>query len=769
MQRVRQLLLRFGASFPLRLALFLGLAWLSALALLGQSRGMNIFHDAQFLSAYERHARLSVLGYGQFPFWDPYSCGGLYGLAAPQTRYASPFFLFSLWLDVDRAAVLFAVLLPALGMEGMYRYARSWGARQNLALVCAPLFPLSGFFAGGWRWGWVQFLSFCGVPFILLGLRLALRGSRPGALLCAVTCALTIGFGGTWTLPMGVLLALFELLDAGLPRASRKAAFRQALKARLARVGRGALASTLLIVGIAAFRLWPMLESTKATLRVMAGEPVISLATLGQVLHRIAPKSDAEMGTYYLTPVVLVALLGLPLRRGLWQWLSALFILLLSLGHVTSFAPFALLRKLPVYDTIRYPERCLVLFALVAAVVLAINASAIVAWVRKKKGRARAVSCELAFCGLIALGLVPQIANTWVLTRDPQIEPAPDLTPKAFRQSRGNRWLMSHFAAEGMGSIGCGEAYPLPMSVHLRGDLPAEEYLVGREDGRPSTALGKVQRIAWSPNRIELQVSARQPVRLAINQNYHPGWRSSQGRVDSWDGLLTVLLPAGDARVVLEFKPRSGIGGMWVSLLSLIAGVLYASAATRGWQRAALLAVGPCSIAMLLAVWPEEPWEHPAPLTPDGSPVLLSVLPRDATPVRARFDAPLVLEAVRLPTQPVAIGGELTIDLFFRREGSVSAALGIFMHLAGPGKTLQADHTEISGELYLPRIPLDVFARDSFRVAIPDDAPAGSYQVRMGLWNAHGDGQRRNVLDPGRTSVHDNSLLLGTFSVAGTP
>src|SRR5690242_11640510 len=75
------------ASTPLRLALFLLLAWICALPVIAQAGGMNKFHDAQFLSAYERHARWTVLQFGQLPFWDPYSCGGMYGLAAPQTRY----------------------------------------------------------------------------------------------------------------------------------------------------------------------------------------------------------------------------------------------------------------------------------------------------------------------------------------------------------------------------------------------------------------------------------------------------------------------------------------------------------------------------------------------------------------------------------------------------------------------------------------------------------------------------------------------------------
>ncbi|HEX6242918.1 MAG TPA: hypothetical protein VFZ61_18520, partial [Polyangiales bacterium] len=557
MVRLRYILHCFRLHASLRCALFLVLAWIAAVQALAQARGMNVFHDAQFLSAYERHARLSVLGYGQFPFWDPFSCGGLYGLSAPQTRYASPLFLFSLWLDVDRASSLFAVLLPALGMEGMYRYALSWNARVGFALLCAPIFPLSGFFAGGWRWGWVQFLSFAGVPWILLGLRRALRGSRPGAYLCAISCALTIGFGGTWTLPMALLLALFEVLDALLPAyALRRGAggrvahvasrlFWPRLRARTRLVLAGAVVCLLLIVGCAAFRLWPMLESARATLRVMAGEPVTSLRSLLRMLLVVAPKSGADQGTYYVTPLVLLALLAMPLGRARLAWCSAAFILALSFGYFAPYAPFPLLRMLPVYDTIRYPERCLVLFALAASIVLATSLSAAQAWLRKRKGRVAAQRWELGLSLVAALGLVPQFVNGWVLMADPHLVPSPEARVGDFRQSRGNRWLMSHFAAEGLGALACGEAYAVPMSPHLRGDLAREEYLVAPDATRPEQSRaftqGSARRLRWSPNALELAVDTQREARLAINQNYHPGWHSDVGRVESWDGLLSVV------------------------------------------------------------------------------------------------------------------------------------------------------------------------------------------------------------------------------------
>ncbi|HEX6242283.1 MAG TPA: hypothetical protein VFZ61_15335, partial [Polyangiales bacterium] len=301
-------------------------------------------------------------------------------------------------------------------------------------------------------------------------------------------------------------------------------------------------------------------------------------------------------------------------------------------------------------------------------------------------------------------------------------------------------------------------------------DLASEEYLVDLAQGTPAAQLGRVRRESWSPNQLVLGVETHGEARLAVNQNYHPGWRSNVGRVESWDGLLSVVLPAGSHQVTLQFRPRSGIGGLWATALSLIAGALFTWSARKGWQRGALLALGPACIGALLILWPEAPWEHPAPVTPAGTPALLSALPGGAARRQVRFDTPLMLVGSRLPTTLPSGTREVTLDLFFERTGPISPALGIFVHVKPPeGARIQADHTEISGQLYLPRIPLDVIALDSFRVALPDSPPPGRYQVRVGLWNAYGDGARRTVIDAGESLQRDNMVSLGSFTVEGTP
>ena len=758
---------RLVACTPLRLGGLLAIALLACAPCIPFAAGMNDFHDAQYLSAYERHALISVRHFLQLPLWDPYSCGGMYGLSAPQTRFASPFFLLTLLLGVERASVVLFVLLPALSMEGMYRYARSWGALSLPALAMAPAFPLCGFFAHSFQYGWVHFLSFCLVPWILLFLRRALRGDARAALLCAVTIAATVGFGGSYTLPMTMVLAPVELFDALLPRLGRFGGYGSRTVQRAGGAVRGLLLLIPLVLGIAAFRLWPMLESVEATMRTMGGQPTLEWSTIMRLAFVAATPKAEDVGHFYVAPMFSVLALVAGLRGRVAAWLGALVAFGLAFGHAHPLAPFSLLRALPVYDTLRYPERYLLLFGLMTALLAALGATRLVVFARRFGGR-RLSHLTLGLLGLLTIvGTLLARENIRVLLLPLAMTPAPALRDDApFRQARGNRWMMSHFAPEGMGSLACGEAYPVPMSTRLRGDLPAEEYLVTRAGTQP--ASGEVQRVAWSPNRLELRVLARERVRLAINQNHHPGWQSSAGEVVSWEGLLAVDLPAGTHQVVLTFRPRSGLGGLATSMVALLMGCIAVLRPPRKLlARALTVTAGPLMIALLMLTWREPRWRRPEPRTEQGAPVLLSVLPPEATPMAVRFEAPLALEGVRLSRTLPRGAAEVPIELYFRRrEGALSASLGIFVHLIGPSTSERGDHATLSGALYLPRLAVDALARDAFRVALPDQ-PAGTWTVRVGLWDAFGSGARSRVVsaDPA-VVVHEDAVEIGRFEVA---
>jgi hypothetical protein len=147
-----------------------------------------------------------------------------------------------------------------------------------------------------------------------------------------------------------------------------------------------------------------------------------------------------------------------------------------------------------------------------------------------------------------------------------------------FRQSRGNRRDVHMFTPANLGSIYCVAGNPLPESALLRGDLPQEEYA---KDPQAAT----VKRVGWTPNKITLDVDAKEPTTIYVNQNWAPAWKSNVGTVKSVDKLLAVDVPAGKNSIVLTYADRFLELCLLVSIFSLLAVVYVLGRDAYRWGR----------------------------------------------------------------------------------------------------------------------------------------------------------------------------------------
>lgn len=91
---------------------------------------------------------------------------------------------------------------------------------------------------------------------------------------------------------------------------------------------------------------------------------------------------------------------------------------------------------------------------------------------------------------------------------------------------------------------------------------------------------GKVEVTRHEPNRIRLQVSAPAPAILVLSENHYPGWRAyiDGRRVEMMRvnyNLRGVAMPAGAHVVEFVYRPLSVIIGFAVSLLALVALLLW--------------------------------------------------------------------------------------------------------------------------------------------------------------------------------------------------
>ncbi|QDE94803.1 YfhO family protein [Myxococcus xanthus] len=752
---------RAATLTSVRLALFAALALAAAWRPLQQAGGMNDFRDAHLLHSYEDAGTRTVTHYGQLPLWNPWACGGQYALGSPQTRVASPTLLVSALMGARPAEPLLLWAFLVLGMEGFFHYARRRVGSALGALGAAPLFGLAGFTALSWSIGWLNFAGFLLLPWLLWGTRRAAEGHLRGAAVVAGTFAVLLGFGGTYPVPMG---ALFVALEAGRTLYGLRGTPRR--KSALWALG----ATAVFTLGACAFRLWPLVETMRSAPRIMAGTPGNSAEELARMLLQMPASSGySDPGNFFLAPAVLalIPLAAWAWRRALYPAVLAALCVWMAAGYSAVPSLFGALRLLPVFGTLRYPERFLVPAGLFLAELVALGLAVLLVRVWRVPATRTATSwwptAAVVACVVIAVGWGFQVRAFDRLSRWSQMVPAPGPVPeeaeRPFAQARGNRWAQGYFLALNRGSIACGEAWPVPMSERLRGDLPQEEYL---EDASAGTA----RRMEWTPNRVTVDVTATRPTVLLVNQNWHPGWKSSEGEVVSQDGLLGVRVAEGTHRVVLRFLPRSGLGGALVSALAWL-GLGFVAWRLRGRLGPAAIGVACVPLVawgVLLATSPE-PLARAVPLNADGSPMRVAALPPTAKPVGARFDVPVELVGAEIPSAPDA-EGLLHLVLYWRVTGPVPRSAGIFVHFPGPpgSKRKNADHPVLGGTYFFAEAPRDTLLRDAFSVSTKD-WDAGERKVVVGLWHAGGDGSRIGGRSADRKALPSSHVEVGTLTV----
>jgi hypothetical protein len=756
---------RFVASqTPLRLALFATLALAAAWPLLSTAAMLNEFRDAHVLAHYESAARDSVLHWHQAPLWDPYYCGGMYLLGTPQARFLSPTFLFTLFFGEARGEALTAFAMMIVGLEGTFRYARDRGATRFGALLAAPLFALSGIFAVSPALGWIGFFGFELLPWLALGVRRALVRERWAIVLTAVAAAWCVGFGGTYAAPIAALWCGFEVAEFVVTRA------RSDRRGLVKGVGVAA-AGAGLAIALAAVRLWPIAQTLADAPRIIGGTPGNAWLMLVRMFF-FPMRPETDNGEFYVGFWVLpAALLGLSRRRSIGLSVAVVLCAWLAAGYEVRPSLFAVLRELPFYTTLRYPERFLIPLGLAAAALAARGISLVEAYARTphaKVGRRRFVTLAAFVVASLAIviNIGPLVAQHALHAKERWLSP-PVVAGEArpFHQARGSRWALEYYEPIQRGSLSCWEAYPVPQSPLLRGDAESEERVV-------EAGAGTVTERSWSPNAIDLDVTLSRPATVAINQNWHAGWRSSVGEVKSDHGLLTVALPEGTHALSLRFEPRSATGGALVSLVAAAVLVFLGLRARRaprvttrrdGVVLALLVLLPAVPFVAVVAGPPQKTFPEP-PLTPDGRPVVADGLDEAAVRIDAKFDDGVVLEAATLSNSDPAAGSDVNLELDWRRSPQVDPGLGIFVHIEPSSGTPQnGDHILLSGVLAPEDAPADKTLRDVIPLFVPEDARGKTWKVWVGLWHVRRGGSRVRVLDGGHTLVDGDRVLAVSF------
>lgn len=515
------------------------------------------FGDWQFFHHMWEAARVSVVSYGEWPLWDPFHCGGITLWGNPQSQVTHPLFALSFAFGTTVALKIFVLVHAAFGFAGAYLFARSEGQTRGAAILVSAVWCGSGFFAWHISGGHSSFLPFYLMPALLLAWRRAARNLR-GAVGVALIIFGALLAGATYPLPYFALVMLFDALARIIGGE------------RVLGIFRGALVTGVLSVMVGAIRLLPIAHELAARPRNVQSRDSLSLA---EFLSTLVARDHvyrwlghefvwAEYGAFVGWGVIglgFVGLLatrrlGLPGRAARTAAFGFLLFAALAMGDAALFAPWSLLRSLPVFDSLRVPSRFLVVvtfyLALLAGSGADVVARAFASWrlpgfLFALRRSSTAVTC---FC-LIAVLLETQTALESVLDRwDGAPVPGVLLPAPAFHLVGDPYAGYASFPARNVGTPQCYEALHV---VPARGLWLGDREQARLVDGSTGTLLRGVD----TPSSSSFSARLSTPSRVLLNRNYTPDWVTSVGTMADSDGLLAVDLPAGAHRVRVHYVP----------------------------------------------------------------------------------------------------------------------------------------------------------------------------------------------------------------------
>jgi len=520
--------------------------------------------------------------HGEWALWNPHHCGGITHLGNPEAQHFSPFFLLAFPFGTTIALKLTIVLHTWAGLVGGYLLGRrAFGLTRAAACVAAGAFVLNGFFAWRMGGGHFTFVAFYLAPWVLLTWRRAFRDLR-WAVATAGLLVLTLLEGGTYPFPYFVLLLA---LDAAI------VTWREARAARSLRPLARTVAAGLTIFGLTAtlgaIRLLPIVRTLQLYPRELESTDRLFPHELIEVWttydfpwrHPDHIYVWNEYTAFVGWPVLALALFGLgaALLRRRWEpALGLAFFCALMMGNHGAWAPWELMHRLPVYDSLRVPSRFAVLATLYLGLLAGIGLDAAGAWLRERRWLSRLgpgvrrsaaaiAAAALALPGLI-FGVV--ISDHWEL---PPVHGAPTGRFHLVRTADYQTELAS-MPRRGVGTTQC---YVGAMSWRVAPGL----WLGDRPQLRVPDG-GRVLASHRTNHRIFAAVDLPERGRVVLNQNFHPDWEvvGDTGSVVDDGGRLAIALPEGRHRLEVRYEPAT----LWYARILTLLGLLLSFSLWRG-------------------------------------------------------------------------------------------------------------------------------------------------------------------------------------------
>jgi hypothetical protein len=501
--------------------------------------------------------------YHQWPFWNPYKCGGMSMIGNPESSIVTPFLLIYLAGGLLAGIFLEIYLHIAIAFAGGYVLGRELGLGTVACIVLAGMFPSSSWLPLHIAFGHLNFLSAAYLPWIVAMLLAACRlGQAFPAAIGGLFCALTLT-EGNYAFPFAAILVAVVATTLMVTTLSVRPMLMAAIIAVFA-------------VTLGALKLVPVEEMLQLHPRDFGASwltwpgAMTSLFSRNQSAYAPSPSVwyMVEYGGYLGAPFVAFALIGMissPLRA-LPFAIGAVAFFELFMGDTGPHALVTYLRLLPLGSNIGICGRWVIPLVFCVGVLSALGAQFLCDHWGRWGPRTAAV--------ILTIGLV----DAWIVG-------APnyrylfhyhfDRPPSSasFRQYWVETPITTTYISQAnMGSVNCqGFGYNVPANPMLFGynqpGYKGEYFLTGE---------GTVDQTEWTPNRLSFDVSVPAPTMLIINQNFDIDWQlaAGNGTITSDHGRLAVEIPEGHQRLTIFYRPQYILLALLMTVVGWIAFVL---------------------------------------------------------------------------------------------------------------------------------------------------------------------------------------------------
>ena len=555
------------------------LVLVTPLALMGYwySDGPLGIADWDYYFSLHHHYRTSIIDYGVFPLWNPYTCGGTAGLGDPEFPGLTLTFLAELVFGIEAGVRLAIWLAVAVGAVGFLLWAKRLAMSPRAAVLVAMVGALGSVNLLEITEGHVNVFAAMWIPWIFWSWLGVYRG-RTRPLVCGLFLALTFLQGGIYLLMYTALAFLVLPWLTSKP----KLAILVTIK------------SSLWAGGLAAVKIVPVLFWLKQFPDDSYASSTYTLANLtdilfGRYLHGANVLVNQQYGWHEYGAYIGYAAFALALV-GLVHWRRLRVVRALVVATVLAVLLSATGPALePIFDIMWFFPRSnisrLILFGVIPLALLAgyglDNFQRRIAGLSNgKQGRFNLswllTSVVIGIVAAELFSLSYQISEqAFVLPRViPAVEQAP--APISFRPERfdpagaESRTSRTYEAArQGWGTFAyCSVLGPAPMVSNIYDEID-NEYLSlyeGRNIAGPET---QATVISWSPNRVVVQVEAAKETIVVINTNYAQGWRvNGQAAVNPGARVGTTVQP-GRHLLVFSYHPPGLRFGLLITLITV--------------------------------------------------------------------------------------------------------------------------------------------------------------------------------------------------------